>query len=250
MPLSNLASLSPNQFHDLPFEFTQFGKTIAIVSLLELTLQTVALSSEQRKMVMLCGCCAANGARQSVRYGGVKSGQQSGLGRRNAGTGSQCQLRRAQSTSPMIRWQCAEEPGTLRRLPQDARKHRRDLKSVYPQERVEVAQVMTDQGGHDPEGARRKVPIPTANDLTLPLSRVERTVQEWQINPPLFEPVIYGLETLSCFVRSQRKHKTPTLMASSTQSSTSPCSNRPPRRLRPLLAVFVCRSHVPGRWSE
>jgi hypothetical protein len=85
---------------------------------------------------------------------------------------------------------------------------------------------MTDQGGHGPEGARREVPIPTAHEdrqytlLTLPLSRVERTVQELQINPPLFEPVIYGLETLSCFVRSQRKHKTPTLMASSTQSST------------------------------
>ena len=48
--------------------------------------------------------------------------------------------------------------GTLRRLPQDARKHRRDSKSVYPQERVEVAQVMTDQIKGDM--TLKEVPIP------------------------------------------------------------------------------------------
>src|SRR5215470_11264211 len=76
----------------------------------------------------------------------------------------------------------------------------------------------------------------------LPKQLDERDILRAVLNRPLFE-----LAILSCSARSQQMRRTPTLKASSTQSSASPCSNLHSKRPRPPPAKSACRSRVSGK---
>src|SRR5215475_1061676 len=80
----------------------------------------------------------------------------------------------------------------------------------------------------------------------LPKQLDERDILRAVLNRPLFELAICELEILSCSARSQQMRRTPTLKASSTQSSASPCSNLHSKRPRPPPAKSACRSRVSG----